>query len=181
MGYFEDFLCSNEWKADQFLYSFREGETAWIYARNAKCLPSSAGRDGFLARPYQIGHENEEGIESGAFWFYRKLGFRPTQSRIEKLTENEEQKIADRDSYRTAARTLRRLAAGTMTWEFDKARRGDWDQFQVRNIGFKVQRQMAAQFKGDPEKMRQDSLELVSRALEFSLKGWSEAQREALA
>ncbi|HEU4479563.1 MAG TPA: hypothetical protein VFR80_13680 [Pyrinomonadaceae bacterium] len=182
VGYFEGLSLFERMESGfNFYYSFREGETAWIYARTLNVFRHLLGVTAFSLDPYQIGHENEEGIESGAFWFYRKLGFRPTQSRIEMLTENEEQKIADRDSYRTSARTLRRLAAGTMIWEFDKARRGDWDRFQVRNIGFKLQRHMAAQFKGDPEKMRQRSLELVGRALGFSLRRWNNAQREALA
>lgn len=182
VGYFEGLSLFERMESGfNFYYSFREGETAWIYARTLNVFHHLLGVTAFLLDPYQIGHENEEGIESGAFWFYRKLGFRPTQPRIEKLTEIEEQKISGRDSYRTAARTLRRLAAGTMIWELDKARRGDWDQFQVRNIGFKVQRHMAGQFRGDPEKMRHDSLKLVSRALEFNLKGWSQAQLEALA
>ena len=44
--------------------------------------------------PYQLGHGNEEAIESGAFWFYRKLGFRPGRADLQKLAEREEQKIA---------------------------------------------------------------------------------------
>lgn len=182
VGYFEGLSLFERMESGfNFYYSFREGETAWIYARTLNVFRHLLGVTAFALDPYQIGHENEEGIESGAFWFYRKLGFRPTQSRIEKLTESEETKIAGRDSYRTSARTLRRLAAGTMIWEFEKARRGDWDRFQVRNIGLNVQRHMARHFRGDPEKMRRHSLDLVSRGLEFSLKGWNEAQREALA
>jgi hypothetical protein len=181
VGYFEGLSLFERMESGfNFYYSFREGETAWIYARTLNIFRYLLGVTAFSLDPYQIGHENEEGIESGAFWFYRKLGFRPTQSRIEKLTKSEEQKIAVSNSYRTSARTLRRLAAGPMIWEFEKARRGDWDRFQARNIGFTVQSHMAAQFKGNPEKMRQHSLELVSRALEFSLKGWNEEQLEAL-
>jgi hypothetical protein len=42
--------------------------------------------------PYQLGHDNEEAIESGAFWFYRKLGFRPGRADLERLAEREEAK-----------------------------------------------------------------------------------------
>ncbi|HJS22734.1 MAG TPA: hypothetical protein VJ751_00100, partial [Pyrinomonadaceae bacterium] len=89
--------------------------------------------------PYQIGHENEEGIESGAFWFYRKLGFRPTRREALQLALKEEQKLKTRKGYRTPAATLRKLAASPMIFELDDRRRGDWDRFQVRNIGFKAQ------------------------------------------
>ena len=95
----------------------------------------------FSLDPYQIGYENEEGIESGAFWFYRKLGFRPTRRETLRLAQKEEEKIATRKGYRTSAATLRRLAESPMIFELDHERRGDWDRFQVRKIGFKAQRQ----------------------------------------
>jgi hypothetical protein len=181
VGYFEGLSLFERMESGfNFYYSFREGETAWIYARTLSVFRKLLGVSAFTLDPYQIGHENEEGIESGAFWFYRKLGFRPTQPEIEKLTENEERKIARRASYRTSARTLRRLAAGPMIWELNSGSRGDWDQFQVRNIGFNVQRQMAARFGGDAERMRQGSFEKLTSWLGLSLKGWNEFEKQAL-
>ena len=35
------------------------------------------GCDSFAIDPYQLGHHNAEGLSSGAWWFYYKLGFRP--------------------------------------------------------------------------------------------------------
>ena len=181
VGYFEGLSLFERMESGfNFYYSFREGETAWIYARTLTVFRRLLGVSAFSLDPYQIGHENEEGIESGAFWFYRKLGFRPTQPDIEKLTQDEERKIARRASYRTSARMLRRLAAGSMIWELDEARRGDWDRFQVRSVGFNVQRQMAARFGGDPEKMRQRSVEKLISWLGISLERWDEFEKLAL-
>jgi hypothetical protein len=181
VGYFEGLSLFERMESGfNFYYTFREGETAWIYARTLNVFRHLLGVTAFSLDPYQIGHENEEGIESGAFWFYRKLGFRPTQPDIEKLTIVEEQKIASRASYRTSARTLRRLAAGSMIWELDKTRRGDWDRFQVRNIGFNVQRQLAREFQ-DAGKMRQAGLEKLNRVLGFSLKEWNAEETKAVA
>ena len=59
-------------------YTFREGESAWIYAQVLKLHRDALGVTSFSIDPYQLGYENEEALESGAFWFYRKLGFRPT-------------------------------------------------------------------------------------------------------
>ncbi len=121
-------------------YTFREGETAWLYARLLRLFRQYAGVTCFSVDPYQIGHENEEAIESGAFWFYRKLGFRPVRPEIAKLMEVEERKVKATPGYRTPARALRRLAAGSMIYESPGAPRGDWDQFAVRNLGFAVNR-----------------------------------------
>jgi len=121
-------------------YTFRDGETAWLYARILNVMHHFAGVTAFAIDPYQVGHENEEGIESGAFWFYRKLGFRPTRRDVLQLVEKEEQKIATRSAYRTSARTLRKLAESPMIFELDQTRASDWDRFQVRKIGLQMQR-----------------------------------------
>ena len=148
-------------------YTFRECETAWLYARVLRLMRQLLGVTVFSIEPYQIGHENEEGIESGAFWFYRKLGFRPVQPDIMKLTRVEERKMAKNPRHRTSARALRKLAAGHMVFETPGTnnKSGEWDRFEARNIGLAVQRRMAREFGGDAEKMRAESTDLVRRAL----------------
>jgi hypothetical protein len=141
IGYFEGLSLFERMESGfNLYYTFRDGETAWLYARTLNVMHQFAGVTAFSLDPYQIGHENEEGIESGAFWFYRKLGFRPTSEEALQLALKEEEKIRTREGYRTPASTLRKLAASSMIFEMDAARRGDWDRFQVRRIGFKAQR-----------------------------------------
>jgi len=119
----------------------------------------------FSIDPYQVGHENEEGIESGAFWFYRKLGFRPVKPELLKLTINEEKKMAADLRHRTSARTLRKLASGHMLFEITGKESSEWDRFEVRNIGLAVQRRMAKEFDGNPEKLRQYTAKLAEKTL----------------
>ena len=141
IGYFEGISLFERMESGfNLYYTFRDGETAWLYARILNVMHQFAGVTAFSLDPYQVGHENEEGIESGAFWFYRKLGFRPTSKEALELTVKEEEKIRTRKGYRTPASTLRKLAASPMIFELDRKRRGDWDRFQVRKIGFKAQR-----------------------------------------
>jgi len=148
IGYFEGLSLFERMESGfNLYYTFRDGETAWLYARTLNVMHHFTGVTAFSLDPYQIGYENEEGIESGAFWFYRKLAFRPTRRETLKLAEKEEQKIATRKGYRTSAASLRRLAESPMIFELDDARRGDWDRFQVRKIGFKSQRQKHTQFE----------------------------------
>jgi len=140
IGYFEGISLFERMESGfNLYYTFRDGETAWLYARILNVMHQFAGVTAFSLDPYQVGHENEEGIESGAFWFYRKLGFRPTSEEVLELTVKEEEKIRTRKGYRTSASTLRKLAASPMIYELDPERRGDWDHFQVRKIGFKAQ------------------------------------------
>ncbi|HEY0728302.1 MAG TPA: hypothetical protein VGD38_09555 [Pyrinomonadaceae bacterium] len=140
IGYFEGLSLFERMEGGfNLYYTFRDGETAWLYARILNAMRHFAGVTAFSIEPYQIGYENEEGIESGAFWFYRKLGFRSTERDALLLTEKEEQKIAKRRGYRTSARTLRKLAESPMIFELDEKRVGDWDRFQVRKIGLRMQ------------------------------------------
>lgn len=185
VGYFEGLtLCERMESGFNLYYTFRDGETAWLYARTLNVMRHFTGASAFALDPYQIGFENEEGIESGAFWFYRKLGFRPTQPEALRLTINEEQKLAARKGYRTPAATLRKLAQSPMIFELDGQQRGDWDRFQVRGIGLKLQRLMAKKFDSDATRMRQaaggNDLTLVS-TLVPDLNAWTPAEKQQLA
>jgi hypothetical protein len=110
-------LC--EWIEVGFntFYTYRQGETAWIYAQALRCLRALTKTDCISIYPYQIGQNNDEAIESGAFWFYRKLGFRPGRPDLQKLCEREEEKIAANPNYRTPPRTLKRLAEAHMFYD----------------------------------------------------------------
>jgi hypothetical protein len=181
VGYFEGLSLFERMESGfNLYYQFRDGETAWLYARLLNIFRRLLGVTAFSLDPYQIGHENDEGIESGAFWFYRKLGFRPTTPAIRKLVAREEEKLRNRAAYRTSAKTLRKLAAGPMIFELDQSLVGDWDRFQVRNIGFAAQQQMAAKFKGDAERICDASIKSLAEALGIRASTWRETELTVL-
>src|ERR1700724_1875951 len=158
-------LC--EWMEVGFntFYTFRGGEAGWICAQVLRCLCHRMGTTCVSVYPYQLGHDNEEAIESGAFWFYRKLGFRPGRAALQKVAEREEQKIAAAKKYRTPARRLKRLAAGHVFYEIPGSDVGAWDRFSTRNIGLRVNRLMARDFGGDAVFMREHSRRGLERIL----------------
>jgi len=164
IGYFEGLSLFERMESGfNLYYTFRDGETAWLYARVLNVMHHFAGVTAFSLDPYQIGFENEEGIQSGAFWFYRKLGFRPTEPEVLKLALKEEEKLRTRKGYRTSAATLRKLARSPMIFELDEKRIGDWDRFQVRKIGFKALRGLSAEDQqGLDEKSRSVIIKLGS-------------------
>ena len=129
--------------------------------------------------PYQLGHENEEAIASGAFWFYRKLGFRPGRADLQRLAEREEQRIAANSKYRTPARTLKRLAAGHVFYELPGSEVGTWDRFSTRNIGLRVNRRMAGDFGGDASLMREQSRRALERLLGVNTSSWTPLEKAA--
>src|SRR6266550_2355658 len=170
-------LC--EWMEVGFntFYTFRGGETGWVYAPVLRCLCHLMGTNCVSVYPYQLGHENEEAIESGAFWFYRKLGFRPGRPELLRLVEREESKIAANPKYRTSARTLRRLAAGHVFYELPGSEVGAWDRFSTRNIGLRANAQMAREFGGDSRRMRAESARSMARILKVNTSPWSVVEK----
>ena len=170
-----------EWMEVGFntFYAFRDGETAWVYSKVLHLMHQLANVTCFSVYPYQIGEGNEEAIKSGAFWFYRKLGFRPGKPELLALTETEEARISKTPGYRTPARTLRKLAAEHVFYEFGDGPRGLWDSFSIRNIGFAVERRMAEKFKGGPGKMREAAVASLARELGTDLRKWTPLEQSA--
>lgn len=172
-------LC--EWIEVGFntFYTYRQGETAWIYAQALRCLRAFTGATTISVYPYQIGQNNDEALDSGAFWFYRKLGFRSGSPDLEQLASREEQKIAANPQYRTPKKTLRRLAEAHVFYELPESERCAWDTFSSRNLALGVNRRMAREFNGDSNRIRHASVAEVTRALNVNLSRWSSAERHA--
>ncbi|HZE24025.1 MAG TPA: hypothetical protein VE054_08530 [Blattabacteriaceae bacterium] len=145
--------------------AYRDGETAWIYAQTLRLLRQLHGVNAISVYPYQIGDGNEEAIASGAFWFYRKMGFRSMDPALEKLAQAEEKKVQANAKYRTSAATLRRLSKANVVYELPEAERGAWDRFSMRNVGLAVQKRMARDFDGDAQSMRKAAVERLDRII----------------
>jgi hypothetical protein len=161
-------------------YTYRQGETAWVYAQALRCLRALTDATTISIYPYQIGENNDEAIDSGAFWFYRKLGFRSARADLRRLCEKEERKIAVNPGYRTSRAILKRLAEAHMFYELESANPGAWEEFSVRNLGLRINRRMAEQFGGDAAKLRPSSVAAVSQALGIDDSRWTPEQRQSL-
>lgn len=183
-------LC--EWIEVGFntFYTYRQGETAWIYAQALRCLHALTGATTISVYPYQIGQNNDEALDSGAFWFYRKLGFRSGNPDLEKLARREEQKIAANPKYRTPKKTLKRLAEAHVFYEIDRpskvvpasgteAMPAPWDTFSTRTLGLRVNQRMTREFNGDSARIRESSAKEVSRALSVNPSRWTEPERQS--
>jgi hypothetical protein len=121
-------------------YTFREGESAWLYARLLRLFRQVLGVTCYSVDPYQIGLENPEAVDSGAFWFYRKLGFRPTSPEVARLVAREEGRMRKLPGYRSSKRTLEKLADGYLLYEMPGTETGDWEGFRIRTLAQRLQR-----------------------------------------
>ncbi len=102
--------------------AFRDSGAARVFVRYIAAAHHVFGCDSFSIEPYQLGHDNDEGITSGAWWFYRRLGFRPGTAAARRIADREAAQLRRRPGYRSSARSLRALARWHLYFSLDRAR-----------------------------------------------------------
>jgi hypothetical protein len=90
--------------------TFRGGDASHVFARLVAAVRHVFHCDSFSIEPYQLGTDNEEGIESGAWWFYNRFGFRPRDVNARGIAARELGRVTRNRRYRSSPRTLRVLA-----------------------------------------------------------------------
>jgi hypothetical protein len=128
--------------------TFRGGEAAYIFAQYLRLFHHHFGATTFLLRRYQVGHENEEGIEAGAYWFYYKLGFRSFDAKAARLAQDEFAKIQMNRDYRTSRSTLRRLALSDMYLCMESSAEPH-QELSLSKLGLAITKHIAEHHHGD--------------------------------
>lgn len=129
--------------------AWRGGEAAWVYARVLAMLRALFGCDSFTVDPYQLGHENEEGLGSGAWWFYQKLGFRPDDRATLARMRGELARIRRNPRFRSSRATLEKLVAEPVFWSLGPRRADVIGRFPLHAAGAAISRALAARGGGD--------------------------------
>jgi hypothetical protein len=134
--------------------TYRGGESSRIYGRVVACVRHLFGADAFTVFPYQLGGDgNDEGLRSGAFWFYRKLGFAPREREARSVLTREEGRMKADPRHRSDLPTLARLAAHNVFWQPGRRRRDDViGVLPLPNVGLHVTRYVAERFGSDRER-----------------------------
>ncbi len=91
--------------------TYRGGEAAQVFGRVLAMTHHLFGAVTFSIDPYQLGHGNKEGLASGAWWFYYKLGFRPHDTSVRRVLRGELEAMRQDPSHRSSLATLKKLAA----------------------------------------------------------------------
>lgn len=105
-----------------FFDEYRGSEAAFLWVQVLRVYHQLVGCTRFVANPYQFGADNDEALESGAYWFYYRLGFRSVSPAIRRLAVREQEKIRRQVTYRSSIGTLRRLASCDMHLTLPSAR-----------------------------------------------------------
>lgn len=93
---------------------FRGGESGYLLCQLLRVFKQHFGIRYFEIEPSQFGLDNPDGINSGAFWFYHKYGFKPVDRELKALAKNEYHKIKTKNNYRSTTKTLQRFTASNI-------------------------------------------------------------------
>ncbi len=153
--------------------AFRGGEAAKVYGRALAMIHHLLGATVFAVDPYQLGHGNEEGLSSGAWWFYYKLGFRPRDPEVKRLLKKELARIKRNRKHRSSRDTLMELSAAPMYY-VAKAQPDDAVD-QVDGISYAVSKYLAKHYGGDRERGERECCR--EAALQLGCPGWTRWSR----
>lgn len=158
--------------------TFRGGEAAFSFARWLAALHHAFGARSFSIEPYQLGRHNDEAIDSGAWWFYAKLGFAPRDAGARRLARQERDRIARRASHRSSRTTLERLAERHLFFDLDASRPRPW--VSLAELALRAGAELSQRQGADREAaLDRCSLDLARCCGVASFRGWSEPQRQA--
>lgn len=160
--------------------TFRGAEAGPVYGKVLGMTRALFGTDTFTIYPYQLGDGNDEAIDSGAWWFYYKMGFRPRERATKALLAREQARMARDPAYRSSAATLRQLARTNLYASLGAERDDVIGELPLASAGIAVTRWVAERWNGDRDAAREDAeREARTRLGLRSFAGWTAEERHA--
>jgi len=160
--------------------SFRAGEAASMYGRVIGITRHMFGIDTFMIDPYQLGHENDDALNTGAWWFYQKLGFRPHEADLLRIMRREIKRMKANPNHRSSITTLKKLAATDVFLHLDKPRDDVLGVLPLANVGLRIMQYLADRFGFDRRRALTTCSREAAKLLGVrSLRGFSAGQRLA--
>ncbi len=151
--------------------TWRGGEAGHVYGRVLAMTRAVFGSRDFTIFPYQLGGDgNSEGIKSGAWWFYQKLGFRPRDPAVLALMEKELARMTSNPRHLSGPATLKALAAENVYWYSGRARDDVIGILPLHRVGLAITDYLAARFGSDRE--RGERICAGEAARRCGVRGW---------
>ena len=167
---------------------YRGGESGYLMCQLLRVYRQTFDITFFEVDAHQFGLDNPDGIDSGAFWFYYKYGFRPMNRAIAALARKEKARLVAgrltkrglRRSLRTPKAMLRKFTGSNVALQF-----ADLVPPALTSISDRVTRMIRRDFKGDRVTAEQECVqrfvEAVANADVAPLRRLNVAQRAVLA
>jgi hypothetical protein len=158
--------------------TWRGGEAAFVLGRVLAMVRHLFGAETFSIDPFQLGFGNPEGLESGAWWFYHKLGFRSADPAVRRLAGAELRRMAKDPGHRSGPATLEKLAAAHVFLHLGRPREDVLGKVSFGSLALGLSRRAAERFGADRERAIRECSRDAARLLGVrSLGGFSRTER----
>ena len=158
--------------------TFRGAEAGLVFCRVLAMVRRLFGSDAFGIDPYQLGLGNLEGLRSGAWWFYYKMGFRPEDRDVRRVLKRELDEMKVDPGHRSTTATLEQLAADYLFFFLDRPRHDVLGRVSLGNVGLAISSYLADRFGGEREKAIETCAKEARHLLGLrSLRGFSLGER----
>jgi hypothetical protein len=135
--------------------AFRGSEAAYLFGQSLRAFRALFGVSRFVVNRFQFGADNDEALQSGAFWFYDRLGFRSVDATARALASRERTRLTRRHGSRSSVAILRRLASSDVVLELNPL--STVPRFDEHNLA-KIGRLIAADLADIPSSERDTHL-----------------------
>jgi hypothetical protein len=158
---------------------YRGGESAMLFCQVLRVYAQRFGVERFLVEPFQFGAGNPEGVDSRAFRFYYRMGFRPVDGRLARLALDEAARMEANSGYRSPSAVVRRLARTDL--ELLLAGGGNPSaRAEPATLSLAITDRIVQRFGGDRAAAEKADLERVTAALGVQGRHlWPEAERRS--
>jgi len=161
---------------------FRGSEAAFLWVQTLRVFRTLFAVRRFVINGYQFGADNSEAIASGAYWFYYRLGFRPSVAENVTLAAEEAERLQRRPKERTQATVLRRLARGDLHLDLaDFSPREFFEETLLARVGAAVARRIAALGSRSHHDGERALVHSAQKALRVRASRWSADERRGFA
>ena len=127
--------------------TYRGGEAGFMYGRLLATLLHLFEADTFTIYPYQLGGDgNQEGLASGAWWFYQKLGFRARDKGVLKLMRRELKRMRKVPTYRSSIATLEEISCENVYFDLKRPRDDVIGMLPLGVVGLHITAYLARRF-----------------------------------
>ena len=158
---------------------FRGSEAAFAFEQALRLMHTLTGCGRFLINPYQFGAGNDEALQSGAYWFYYRLGFRSAQGMVQRLAERELGRLKNDRRYRVPITLLRRLAACDLYLDLtDNAAQRGFDERWLPALANGIADASARVNEPSRIAAQRKLAVQLARDLRIDLAAWSRSERE---
>ncbi|MHC5049878.1 MAG: hypothetical protein ACYTGK_04630 [Planctomycetota bacterium] len=160
--------------------TFRGAEAGVVYGHVVAAVRHLFAADTFAIYPYQLGDGNKEALDSGAWWFYQKIGFRPRDPDALRLMRAELKRMKAKPRHRSSIATLRELARHNVYFHLNKPRDDIIGELRTSAVGLQITDYLADRFGSDRARgERVCAREAAQRFGVRSFAKWSPGERLA--